>query len=312
MSKKVSSPAAVRADIYETVTGTIVAALEQAASPTEWPWIKSAAQGVPLNARTRKPYNGVNRLLLGIAAMAGASRYWASFNQWRELGATVRKGSKGTLITYWGDTYVHEETGEKVASDHPKAKKIVYAKGSYVFNADQVDGWQAPAQGEAVPSVSSVEGLEAVEAFVAATGATVTEAGSQAFYSPVADSITMPVRQRFKATDSASATEHFYGVLMHELVHWTGPKARCDRDLSGRFGDQAYAFEELVAEIGSAFLCGDLGIVPQPRADNVEYVRHWLAVLKGDKKAVFTAASLSRKAAEYLHAMQPVALAEAA
>ena len=90
MSKKVSSPAAVRADIYETVTGTIVAALEQAASPTEWPWIKSAAQGVPLNARTRKPYNGVNRLLLGIAAMAGASRYWASFNQRRELGATVR------------------------------------------------------------------------------------------------------------------------------------------------------------------------------------------------------------------------------
>lgn len=301
-----SKQASPRADVYETVTAIIVSALEQASTPTEWPWIKAAGNGVPVNARTGKVYNGINRLLLGIAGMAGASRYWATFNQWRELGATVKKGSKGTLVTYWGEMYVDEATGERVSPDHPKAKKILYAKGSYAFNADQVDGWTAPVAPFVVPVESSVAALDAVEAFVSATGAKVVEAGAQAFYSPAADSITMPVRERFKDTESASATEHFYGVLMHELVHWTGAKARCDRDLTGRFGSNAYAFEELVAELGSAFLCGDLNIIAEPRADNIEYVRHWLTVLRGDKKAIFTAASLSRKAAEFLHAQQPV------
>jgi len=305
---------APRADIYETVTATIVSALEQAASPTEWPWVKAAGNGVPVNARTRKPYNGINRLLLGIAGMGGASRYWATFNQWKDLGAKVKKGTKGTLITFWGDVYLHEETGERVDPDHPKAKKVLYAKASHVFNANDVEGWTLPA-GETIPTEDRVSDLAQVEAFVTATGAKVTSTGEQAFYSPGFDIITMPTRSRFKDTESATATEHYYGVLMHELVHWTGSKGRCDRDLSGRFGEQAYAFEELVAEIGSAFLCGDLDITPQPRADNVEYVRHWLKVLRDDKKAVFTAASLSRKAAEFLHAQQPapaVSLAEAA
>lgn len=309
--KKSPAAAAPRADIYETVTETIAAALEQAASPTEWPWVKAAGNGVPVNARTRKPYSGINRLLLGIAGMAGASRYWATFNQWKDLGAKVSKGSKGTVVTFWGEMYVDRDTRQRCDKDDPNAETVLYCKPSYVFHADQVEGWTAPVEAPA-SNVGEVADLAEVEAFVVATGAVVTNAGDQAFYRPATDSIVMPTRDRFKDTASACATAHYYGVLMHELVHWTGAKGRCDRDLSGRFGDAAYAFEELVAEIGSAFLCGDLGIAAQPRADNVEYVRHWLKVLRDDKKAIFTAASLSRKAAESLHAMQPVALAEAA
>ncbi|UIY45824.1 ArdC family protein [Methylobacterium radiotolerans] len=312
MRKPASTTAtAPRADIYETVTETIATALERAASPTEWPWVKAAGNGVPVNARTRKPYTGINRLLLGIAGMAGASRYWATFNQWKELNAKVIKGSKGTVVTFWGEMYVDRDTRQRCDKNDPNVETILYCKPSYVFNASQVEGWTAPAEA-AASNLGEVADLAEVEAFVIATGARVTNAGDQAFYSPAADTITMPTRDRFKDTASASATAHYYGVLMHELVHWTGGKGRCDRDLSGRFGDAAYAFEELVAEIGSAFLCGDLGISPQPRADNVEYVRHWLKVLRDDKKAIFTAASLSRKAAEALHAMQPALMAEAA
>lgn len=304
MAKTATAP---RADIYETVTNTIVAALEQAASPTEWPWVKAASNGggVPVNASTGKAYTGINRLLLGVASMAGASRYWATFNQWKGMNATVNKGSKGTLITFWGEIYVDRDTRQRCDKDDPNAEAVLYCKPSYVFNADNVTGWTAPEAPAPQLPTGTVDRMDEVEAFVAATGAKVTDKGAQAFYTPSLDAITMPERDRFRDTASATATEHYYGVLMHELVHWTGTKGRCDRDLTGRFGDKSYAFEELIAEIGSAFLCGDLDISPQPRADNAEYVRHWLAVLRNDKKAVFTAATMSRKAAEFLHAQQP-------
>lgn len=286
-----------RADVYDRITSTFIQALEEAKTPTEWPWVRAAQAGVPMNAATKRAYNGINRLLLGCAMHAGASRHWATFNQWKTLGATVKKGSKGTLVVYYGDLWV-DETDKRVTPETPGARKIVYPKGSTVFSADQVEGWKAPAMPIAA---EGAEHLEDVDAFVQATGAIVFERGDRAFYSPAADTITMPARGLFKDTAQASASVHFYGTLLHELVHWTGAKHRLAREFGSRFGNEAYAAEELVAEIGAAFLSADLGICPAPRADNVGYVASWLRVMKGDKRAIFTASTAATKASAFLH-----------
>lgn len=286
-----------RANVYERITATFIEALEKAKTPTEWPWVRAAQAGVPMNAATKRAYNGINRLLLGCAMHAGASSYWATFNQWKGLGATVKKGSKATLVVYYGDLWV-DENDNRVAPEAPGARKIVYPKGSMVFSADQVEGWEAPA----TPMVAEgADHLEEVDAFIGATGAIVFERGDRAFYSPAADTITMPERTLFKDTAQASASVHFYGTLLHELIHWTGAKHRCAREFGARFGNEAYAAEELVAEIGAAFLSADLGISPTPRADNVNYVANWLRVLKGDTRAIFTASTAATKASTFLH-----------
>lgn len=301
MSKK--TPAAPTADIYTRITDQIVAALEAATSPTEWPWVKAASAGNPVNVVTGRSYRGINRMMLGGAVAAGMSPWFGTFRQWQEKGAQVRKGSKGQLVVYYGELWV-DAAGNRVESNTPGAQKIIYPKGSTVFSASQVDGWTAPV---AAPEAVKVEPIEEVERFIAATGAKVIENGDSAFYRPSTDSITMPARGLFRDTREASASVHFYGTLLHELMHWTAPKGRCDRDLSGRFGSEAYAAEELVAEIGAAFLSADLGISPTPRGDNVSYLASWLRVLKGDKRAIFTASAAAARASDFLHAFQTAA-----
>lgn len=149
------------------------------------------------------------------------------------------------------------------------------------------------------------EVLSQVEAYVAATGARIAFGGESAFYRPLTDTIHMPDRTRFVGSATSSATECLYSTLLHELTHWTGVKTRCDREFGKRFGDDAYAMEELVAELGAAFLCADLGIANTPRPDHAAYISHWLTVLKADKKAIFTAASKASQAVDYLDALQP-------
>lgn len=304
---KKSTPTEAKSDIHERLTAIIIEGLEKAAGPTEWPWVKAAKAGVPVNIVSKKGYRGLNRMMLGLAMNEGAARYWATFNQWKGKGAMVRKGSKGTSVFFYGDMYI-DEAGNRVDPETPGARKILYAKGATVFSADQVDGWTAPAEGSTeaaeLDAAAGADCLDDMEAFVAATGATVNEYGDKAFYHRITDEVTMPSRDRFRDTASASATSHFYGVLMHELVHWTGAKDRLDREKGKVFGDATYAFEELIAEMGSAFLCADLGLAIEPRADNIAYVANWLTVLKGDKKAIFTASSAATKAADYLHAAQ--------
>lgn len=302
---------APRADIYDRVTETIITALEQARSPQDWPWVRAARQGAPINFQSKKAYRGINRLMLGLAVQAGASRYWGTFNQWKAAGAMVRKGEKGSLVVYYGEIW-KDEAGHTVEKGTAGAKKVLYAKGSTVFNASQVDGWTAPAtttQTNEAAELEAAEGaqtFEQVEAFIAATGAIIHEQGDAAFYMPGMDAITMPTRDRFRDTAAADATTHFYGTLCHELVHWTGHSKRCARDFTGKFGDKAYAIEELVAEIGSAFLCADLGLSPMPREDNVAYVANWLQVLKNDKKQIVSASAASARACDYLHSLQDV------
>jgi antirestriction protein ArdC len=183
------------------------------------------------------------------------------------------------------------------------------ARASYVFNADQVDGFEAPPLPE---PKDPAQILDRAEAFIAATGADIRHGGNRAFYRFPDDFIQMPERERFMGTETSTATESYYSTLLHELTHWTGSAKRCDRAFGKRFGDEAYAVEELVAELGAAFLCADLGITLEPRADHAAYIDNWLKVLKADKKAIFTAASQAAKATDYLAGLQATEITEAA
>jgi antirestriction protein ArdC len=146
--------------------------------------------------------------------------------------------------------------------------------------------------------------LEQAEAFVAATGASISHGGGRAFYRPATDSIQLPPREAFVGSPTSTPAEAYYSTLLHELTHWTSAPSRCNRELGKRFGDDAYAIEELVAELGTAFLCADLGITDEPRADHAQYLAAWLSILKADKKAIFTAASKASEAAAFLAALQ--------
>ena len=149
-------------------------------------------------------------------------------------------------------------------------------------------------------TIDPAKTLADIETFIARTGAAIIHGGERACYSPKLDEIQMPQQEAFVGSSTSSATEAYYATLLHELTHWTAPAHRCDRDLSGRFGSEAYAMEELVAELGAAFLCADLGIANEPRADHAQYLSHWLKVLKADKRAIFTAASKAAQATAFL------------
>jgi antirestriction protein ArdC len=187
-------------------------------------------------------------------------------------------------------------------STDPQAERTsAIVKWYAVFSADQVDGWTAPA----APSPDSiVPAVSRADDFIAATGARITNAGEKAFYRQSTDEIVIPPRELFIGTETSTPQEAYYSTVLHELTHWTSAENRCNRQLGKRFGDEAYAMEELVAELGAAFLCADLGIADTPRADHAQYLDNWLRVLKADKKAIFTAASKASQAAGFLASLQ--------
>jgi antirestriction protein ArdC len=289
-------------DVYTQVTDTIIAAIEAGAGQWDMPWHRHGVTHTrPMNALTGKRYRGVNVLALWAAAEARGftTGLWGTYRQWQEKGAQVRKGEKSSLVVFFKELAVDEtnpETGET-----ERGRRLI-AKASYVFNATQVDGFALP---EPQAPANPAEVLTQVEAYVAATNARVAFGGEGAFYRPLTDTIHMPDRTRFVGSGTSSATECLYSTLLHELTHWTGIKTRCDREFGKRFGDDAYAMEELVAELGAAFLCADLGIANTPRPDHAAYISHWLTVLKADKKAIFTAASKASQAVDYLDGLQP-------
>ena len=161
-----------------------------------------------------------------------------------------------------------------------------------------MDGYQPPVID--APTVIPMTPIEQAEAFVAATGAQIDYGGTRAFYRPSTDSIQLPPREAFIGSPTSTPAESYYSTILHELTHWTSAESRCNRQLGKRFGDQAYAMEELVAELGAAFLCADLHITDEPRVDHAQYLASWLSVMKEDKKAIFTAASKASEAAAYL------------
>jgi len=294
-------------DVHQEITNRIVDAIE-AAGEFRLPWItdKRKSYGRPVNVASKNPYNGVNILSLWVAGLAAefGSNIWGTYRQWQDQGCQVRRGEKSSLVVFYKTINV-EQTNEQGETENGER---MFARASHVFNASQVDGFTNPEPSAPdLPDAPIFDPIARAEAFARATGAKIEEGGDKACFIPSLDMVRMPDRIRFTGTETTTAAEGFYSTLCHELTHWSGAKHRLDRDMKGRFGSEAYAMEELVAELGAAFLCADLGITPEPRDDHAQYVKNWLSVLKSDKKAVFTAASKASEAANWLLAHEGAA-----
>jgi antirestriction protein ArdC len=288
-----------RVDIYARVTSRIVEQLERGIRPWMQPWSAEHASGRisrPLR-HNGQPYKGINILQLWAAAeLAGyACPIWLTFQQAKELGGFVRKGQKGSPVVY-ASTF---KKTDKTEDGQETEEEIPFLKEYTVFNAEQCDGLPPHFYALAEAPKEKIERIEHAERFFAGTGAKIEYGGNRAYYALEADYIRMPPFETFRDAESHAAT------LAHELTHFTRHPSRLDRDLGRkRFGDAGYAMEELVAELGSAFLCADLQITPEIREDHASYIHEWLKVLK-DKRAIFTAASHASKAVDYLHGLQP-------
>lgn len=292
------SAIASRVDVYTRVTDRIIADLERGVRPWLKPWSAGNTEGRitrPLRANGI-PYRGINILLLwGETIDRGyASNMWMTYRQAVELKAHVRKGEHGSLVVY-ADRFTTTETND---SGEDIEREIPFMKGYTVFNTEQIEGLPAHYYPAPVPAGEKLALIDCAELFFSATGATFLHGGNRAFYAPGLDVIRLPPPEAFRDAESYAATK------AHELTHWTAHPARLDRVLGKRFGDRAYAAEELIAELGAAFLCADLGVTPEPRADHAAYLDHWLAVLKADKRAIFTAAAHAQRAADYLRGLQ--------
>ena len=270
--------------IYQQVTDQIIKQLEAGATPWVKQWQGSSSGSH--NVISGKGYNGINTIILGMSEAAAGykSGAWATYKQWLSVGAQVKKGTKGTTIIFYSPV-----TGSKTTASGEEKSYHYVLKSYSVFNADQVDGYVAP-----VLPVKTFNSIAALEALAAASGADIKHGGDKAFYSPSQDFIQMPQKTDF------SSEPAYYATLLHELTHWSGAESRLARDLSGRFGNEAYAAEELVAELSAAFLCAQYQIDGDLR--HAGYIASWLRVLKNDNKAIFKAAALAQKSADYIKA----------
>ena len=291
-----------RIDIYTRVTNRIIEQLEQGIRPWLKPWDAEHAAGRitrPLRSNF-EPYHGINILMLWASAEEHGfcSPLWLTFQQCKEFGGHVKKGEHGSPVVY-ASTFKKEEpteTGDSVERDIPFLKQYT------VFNAEQCEGLPDRFYELKTEPKELVERIVSADQFFRNTKADIREGGNQAYYTITHDYIRMPRIETFRDAEAHAAT------TAHELTHWTRHPSRLDRDLGRkRFGDAGYAAEELVAEMGAAFLCADLGITPEIREDHASYIASWLQVLKDDKRAVFTAASHASKAVDYLHSLQPKA-----
>ena len=293
-----------RSDVYQRITDALVEQLEQGTRPWMKPWNAEHLAGRitrPLR-HNGTPYRGINVLMLWLtAALRGYSApIWMTFKQALELEAHVRKGEKGTPVAY-------ADTMRRTDQETEEEREIWFMKPYTVFNVEQIEGLPAHFHAHAEPRIAPDARIEHAEAFFAATGASIGHGGNRAYYRIRDDVIRMPPFESFKDPES------YYATLAHECVHWTRHASRLDRRFDQkRFGDEGYAREELVAEIGSAFLAADLGLYLEPREDHAAYLASWLAVLKQDKRAVFVAASFAQKAVDFLQQLQPAATEECA
>ena len=284
---KPQQSAGVKTDIHQQITDQILAAMETARTTGRRLW--DSQPSLPLNLTTGKPYQGINTLILWAAGLQNAytSPCWLTYKQAADKGGQVRKGEHGTHCVFykpWEAESTNHETGET------EIVKGAVLKGFTVFNLDQVDGIEAPVREVRAP----FQAIEDAERILAASPAPIKTGGTQACYIPSRDEIHLPAREAF------ISAEAFYSVALHELTHSTGHASRLARDFSGRFGDAAYAFEELIAEMGSAFLAADLGIIGSTLADHADYLSHLVAILKSDKKAILTAAAQASKAHAFI------------
>jgi antirestriction protein ArdC len=287
-----------RTNLYDEVTARIIAELETGRIPWVQPWgaVGGTGPGLPRNALTARNYSGVNVLILWGAVIAHGypSQSWLTFRQAQDAGGAVRKGEHGTIVVY-ADRFVPEAEKARAARDGGDAKAVPFLKRFTVFNVAQCEGLRPGLAADPAP-LPEREIVPLAEAVIAASGVDFRVGGNKAFYVPSLDFVQVPPQPAF------FEQINYYRTCLHELTHATGHASRLARDLTNAFGSKDYAREELIAEMGSAFLCAALGIVPTVR--HADYLASWLEVLREDNRAIFRAASAASKAADWILARQ--------
>ncbi|WP_404712173.1 ArdC family protein [Sphingomonas sp. MMS24-J13] len=287
-----------RQSLYAQVTARVIAELEAGRVPWVQPWDKaSCGIAMPHNAGTGRAYSGINILILWSAVVEGgySSQGWMTYRQVELAGGHVRKGEKGTTVCY-ADRFTPKDEAEKARDEDREARTVAFLKRFTVFNVAQCDDLPERMTQVAAPAPDE-ELVPHADALIRATRADFRIGGDKAFYAPAVDMIAVPSKVAYPEPIN------WYRTALHELGHWTGHASRLARDLAGRFGSKSYAREELVAEMASAFTCASLSI--QPTVRHADYIGAWLEVLREDERAIFRAASLASKAADYLLAFLP-------
>lgn len=285
-----------RPDIHQRITDTIIAQLENGVRPWTQPWSAGNSVSRPLR-HDGTPYSGINIVLLWAeAANRGfTTSTWMTFRQALALGACVRKGETGSTVVY-ANRVVRTKTND---AGEDEQVEIPFLKAYSVFNIEQIDGLPEAYAPVAPRAINPEERVAEAEAFFARCRADVRHGGGFAYYAPGPDFVQMPSFEIFHGA------EGYYATLGHEMTHWTRHPSRLDRDFGrNRFGDEGYAREELVAELGAAFLCADLGLALEPREDHAAYIGSWLKVLRDDKRFIVSAAAHAQRAVAYLHERQ--------
>jgi len=278
-------------DVHAIITQNIIEAIEKGQATDELPWRKS--QYLPIRFAERRAYRGVNVLNLWAESMLRgfSSPYWAGFNTWKALGGSV-KGQSGAIVVYSG-------TKERESKDGD-TETVRFLRYFTVFNREQVSGLTVDESADSQLS-NAVDGQTGavVEQLCTTHSVPVIVKGEEAFYTPKTDTITMPDKTRFINTLSGDADAGYASTLAHELVHATSHTNRCDRTI-GQWGSIEYAREELVAELGSAFVCARLGIGYHGVEGHAGYIDNWLSLLRADSSALFKASQLASEACDYL------------
>jgi len=289
-----------RTSLYEEITDRIIAELEAGRVPWVQPWGTAAAKAplaMPNNAVTRRRNGGINILILwGSAIEHGfAGQSWLTFRQALSLGGHVRKGERGTTVVY-ADRFVPAEEKRCARETGKEVQPVPFLKRFTVFNTDQCNDLPIEIATTAPPPLPGM--IEpAVEVLIEATGIEFRIGGNRAFYAPTEDYVQVPPPAAY------FEPINWHRTALHELCHASGHSSRLNRDLGGSYGSKKYAFEELIAELGAAFSCASLGIVPTVR--HADYIGSWLEVLREDNRAIVRAASQATKAADYLLAFLP-------
>lgn len=284
----------MKKDRYQMITDIVIEQMENLGSDWMKSWATNAMSGHH-NVISKKAYQGTNTFLTAISSFKNGfqSNQWGTYKQWQSKGYSVKKGSKGTEIIFFDKIKIEDKETEQ-------ERFVPILKGFSIFNADQIqDYWS----GSAIPEKPTFK-HEQTEQLIANSQAIIKHGGNRAFYTSDADFIQMPHKTDFKDVDGANAMQNYYSTLLHELTHWTGHTSRLDRKLANKFGSNAYAFEELVAEVGSVFLTAMLGIEKKPQPNHAKYLNGWLEVLKQDKRAMVKAFGLAQKASDYILAYQ--------
>lgn len=282
------------ADLHERITQQIIQAIEAGAGDYRMPCnTKGSSASLPQNPVGKYEYHGINVLSLWASQQLGAftTGRWATYRQWLSIGAQVRKGETSSPTVFYQPIMAdHDrENSSDSASGQSRSGRPFVLKMATVFNADQVDGFHPE---HIAPPADQRQDM--AEQVIENSEARILWSGEKACYLPTRDEIHLPHPEDFVSAEA------YYGVAFHELVHWTGHASRCARDLSGRFGTSAYVMEELVAELGAAFVLADIGRDKVPRIDHARYLSSWLSVLKNDVNSVFTATTNASRAARYL------------